>query len=139
MNFGGKSGDRRNGRWWVALAAAMAALASAALIVGVSGTQAGSPSSPAGRTTLQTTICPNTALCPTAAFTYLRSGPGEGHVVRQELAPAASGRASKRDSLAYFAQISDFQLSDEESPARVEAVDDEPSGVASSAGARRRR
>ena len=111
----------------------MAALASAALIVGVSGTQAGSPSSPAGRTTLQTTICPNTALCPTAAFTYLRSGPGEGHVVRQELAPAASGRASKRDSLAYFAQISDFQLSDEESPARVEAVDDEPSGVASSA------
>ena len=117
----------------MALAAGTAALAGAALVGGVSGSQAGAPGSPNGRTTLEVTICPNTTLCPTAGFTFLKSAPGEKHVVRQDLAPAAGNRASKRRSLAYFAQISDFQLSDEESPARVEAVDDEPSGVASSA------
>src|SRR5829696_3042951 len=86
-----------------------------------------------GHTTTQITICPNEALCPTDDFTFLRAGPGEPHLVRGDLAPAGSARASRRRSLAYFAQISDFQLADEESPARVEAVDDEPSGTASSA------
>jgi len=86
-----------------------------------------------GHTTTQVTICPNESLCPTDDFTFLRAGPGEPHVVRQEFAGAAGGRANRRRSLAYFAQISDFQLADEESPARVEAVDDEPSGTASSA------
>jgi metallophosphoesterase (TIGR03767 family) len=112
----------------------VAALAAALLAVGVSGSQAGtSQPSVTGRSTLEVTICPTRPLCPPADFTYLRTGPGEGHVVRQELAPAKSGRAGKRSSLAYFAQISDFQLADEESPARVEAIDDEPSGFASSA------
>ncbi len=36
---------------------------------------------------------------------------------------AKSGRASRRTTLAYFGQLSDFQLADEESPARVEALD----------------
>ena len=115
------------------LAAGTATLLGAALVGGVSGSQAGGPPSAGGRTTLDVTICPNTALCPTAAFTFLRTGPGEKHVVRQDLAPGSGDRASKRRSLAYFAQISDFQLSDEESPARIEAADDEPSGIASSA------
>ena len=33
----------------------------------------------------------------------------------------------------YLAQLSDFQISDEESPTRVEFVDREPSGFATSA------
>lgn len=37
-------------------------------------------------------------------------------------APLA-GRAARRRSLTYFAQLTDFQLADEESPARVEFVD----------------
>ena len=36
---------------------------------------------------------------------------------------AQPGRESRRLSLAYFAQMTDFQLSDEESPARVEFLD----------------
>ena len=86
-----------------------------------------------GHATTQVTICPNTTLCPTGGFTFLRTGPGEQHLVRQDLTAAKSGRDGRRTSLAYFAQISDFQLADEESPARVENIDDEPSGFASSA------
>ncbi len=37
--------------------------------------------------------------------------------------PAQSGRQTRRRSLAYFAQLTDFQLADEESPARVEFAD----------------
>ena len=36
---------------------------------------------------------------------------------------AKGGRAARRTSLAYFGQLSDFQLADEESPARVEPLD----------------
>ena len=53
------------------------------------------------------------------------------HVVRDQAAesnnpaiPAAkAGRETRRTSLSYFAQLSDFQLADEESPQRVEFVD----------------
>ena len=86
-----------------------------------------------GHSTLERTICPNTQLCPTEGFTFLRTGPGERHVIREELAQAKPGRAERRRSLAYSAQLTDFQLSDEESPARVEFFDDDPSGTASSA------
>ena len=86
-----------------------------------------------GHSTLERTICPNTTLCPTEGFTHLRTGPGERHVVREDLAPAKRGRQDRRRSLAYLAQLTDFQLSDEESPARVEFLDDDPSGTASSA------
>ena len=35
-----------------------------------------------------------------------------------------AGRAQRRRSLAYFSQLTDFQLADEESPARVEFLDE---------------
>lgn len=49
---------------------------------------------------------------------------GEPYVVREEgVGTAQSGRESRRTTLAYFGQLSDFQLADEESPARVEVLD----------------
>jgi metallophosphoesterase (TIGR03767 family) len=53
----------------------------------------------------------------------LDTGAGEPYVVRQELAGAQAGRASRRTRLITFAQLTDTQLVDEESPARVEYVD----------------
>jgi metallophosphoesterase (TIGR03767 family) len=54
-------------------------------------------------------------------------------VVRTELAKAKKGREGRRASLSYFGQITDFQLADEESPARVEFADDLLGEVAGSA------
>ena len=52
------------------------------------------------------------------------SSAGEPYITRTEgVGAAKSGRAARRTSLAYFGQLSDFQLADEESPARVEALD----------------
>jgi metallophosphoesterase (TIGR03767 family) len=48
---------------------------------------------------------------------------GEPHVVRTDLAQAQSGRQGRRRVLITFVQMTDFQLVDEESPARVELVD----------------
>jgi metallophosphoesterase (TIGR03767 family) len=57
-------------------------------------------------------------------FSFLKPAPGEPVVVREDLgAKAAAGRESRRRSLAYFGQLSDFQLADEESPTRVEFSD----------------
>jgi metallophosphoesterase (TIGR03767 family) len=70
---------------------------------------------------------------PRQGFSFLGLGPGEAYVVREELAPARAGRERRRRSLLYLAQLTDFQLSDEESPARVEFLDDAISSVASSA------
>jgi 3',5'-cyclic AMP phosphodiesterase CpdA len=58
-----------------------------------------------------------------SAYRFLQLGPGEEYTVRQELGTASATRAEKRTSLAYFGQLSDFQLADEESPARVEILD----------------
>jgi metallophosphoesterase (TIGR03767 family) len=71
------------------------------------------------KTTVQQRIVPNAD----AGFRELALGPGEGYTVRQELSSAQAGRESRRTSLAYFGQLSDFQLADEESPARVESFD----------------
>jgi metallophosphoesterase (TIGR03767 family) len=61
---------------------------------------------------------------PQAPYSRLRLLPGYRRVVRDDLgAQARSGRHLRRRSLLYFAQLSDFQLADEESPARVEALD----------------
>ncbi len=83
-----------------------------------------------GKSTLEQTIVGGDK---TEAFQFLRIGPGEPYAVRTNLVEPQPGREGRRHSLAYFGQISDFQLSDEESPARVEFTDEDPSGYARSA------
>jgi metallophosphoesterase (TIGR03767 family) len=81
---------------------------------------AGAATNPFGLTTLEQRIAPDGA----SGFNQLAIAPGEGYAVREDgLGQAQPGRAERRVSLAYFAQLSDFQLADEESPARVEFVD----------------
>jgi hypothetical protein len=58
-----------------------------------------------------------------SGFRYLHTTAGEPYTVRQDLTSAQAGRDTRRTSLAYFGQLSDFQLADEESPARVEWLD----------------
>ena len=75
---------------------------------------------PLGQTTVQQRIVPNGA----AGFNQLTIGPGEGYVVRDGgFGAPQPGREGRRTPLAYFGQLSDFQLADEESPARVETLD----------------
>src|SRR5688572_30177372 len=89
----------------------------------------------AGHSTLEQTIVGDGS----SGYQNTQLGPGESpHVVRDAgenpAWPAAqSGREDRRESLAYFGQLTDFQLADEESPARVEFLDPEPSGFAASA------
>jgi 3',5'-cyclic AMP phosphodiesterase CpdA len=62
-------------------------------------------------------------------FRTLTTAPGEPYQVRdgstegEALGTAKPGREQRRKSLAYFGQLTDFQLADEESPARVEFLD----------------
>ena len=74
-----------------------------------------------GRSTLERTI--EGAGDPKQGFQSLRLGPGEPRIVREDLAKAKPGRAQRRRSLLYFGQTTDWQLVDEESPARVEFLD----------------
>jgi metallophosphoesterase (TIGR03767 family) len=60
---------------------------------------------------------------PGAPYSRLKPQAGWPRVVRDELAAPRRGRLARRRSLLYFAQLSDFQLADEESPARAEALD----------------
>ena len=48
----------------------------------------------------------------------------EDYVVRDPGGVGRAGREGRRRSLAYFSQLTDFQLADEESPARVEFLDE---------------
>ena len=91
----------------LALALTMAAAGSAA----VSDTE--------GQSTLEQRVVPTGA----GSYRFLQLGEGEPYTVRQELASAAAARAENRTSLVYFGQLSDFQLADEESPARLEIID----------------
>jgi hypothetical protein len=90
---------------------------------------AGSASSNLGKTTLDERIV---AASNDPGFKQLETGPGENaYVVREEgVGSAQAGRDARRASLAYFGQLSDFQLADEESPARVEFIDTGPFGSA---------
>ena len=82
---------------------------------------AGQSSELAGRTTVQTRVGGGS---PARGFSFLSRRGGERHLVRQErLGTAVPDRSGRRRSLLYFAQLSDFQLADEESPARVEFLD----------------
>jgi len=59
-----------------------------------------------------------------APYSRLTLRPGSKRVVRDDLgATPRKGRLARRRSLMYFAQLSDFQLADEESPARAEVLD----------------
>ena len=61
---------------------------------------------------------------PAAPYSRLKLLPGWKRVVRDDLGAAPQKRRlARRRSLIYFAQLSDFQLADEESPARAEALD----------------
>ena len=83
-----------------------------------------------GRSTVDRTL---TGGDPAEGFQLLKSGPGEGYAVRDEIAAPQAGRKRRRSSLIYFGQFSDFQLADEESPVRVEFLDPDPSGTARAA------
>jgi metallophosphoesterase (TIGR03767 family) len=88
--------------------------------------QSGGPAA----TTLDGTV---TGGDPKQGFALVKGGPGEAFLTREDVAQAQPGREQRRRSLIYFGQVSDFQLSDEESPARVEFLDPDPSGFARSA------
>jgi uncharacterized repeat protein (TIGR01451 family) len=75
-----------------------------------------------GHTTLEQVLA---ATDPNAAFKTLHTEPvSKGYVLRDPDGLAKPGRAQRRRSLAYFAQMTDYQLADEESPARVEFLDE---------------
>jgi 3',5'-cyclic AMP phosphodiesterase CpdA len=95
--------------------ALMAMVASAAFVASAAATV----SDTVGQTTVNQRVVPAAP----GAFRFLQLGAGEPYTVRQDLAAAQSGRDLTRTSLAYFGQLSDFQLADEESPARVEVID----------------
>jgi metallophosphoesterase (TIGR03767 family) len=95
---------------------ALAAFAATALGAGPAGAAV---SDTVGETSVEQRVVPGTA----GLFRFLQLGAGEPYVVRQDLGTAGPGRAQARTSLVYFGQLSDFQLADEESPARVEVVD----------------
>ncbi|MFN8130211.1 MAG: metallophosphoesterase [Solirubrobacteraceae bacterium] len=87
----------------------------------------GAQANPAGKTTLQETITSRAG-----AFRPLVAGPGESYVLRTNgFASARRSRTRTRRSLAFFGQLTDPQIADEMSPARVEFVD--PAGGSVSA------
>jgi metallophosphoesterase (TIGR03767 family) len=87
----------------------------------------GASGDPAGKSTLQETIHLGRG-----AFRPLVAAPGEPYVTRTDhMGQAKRGRATRRRSLISFAQLTDPQIADEMSPARVEFVD--PAGGSVSA------
>ena len=99
-------------------AAALGTAAALSVATGVSYAQS------LGQTTEEQTLGAGPPIFPGSSFEQVVEGPGAGRVVRPlPSAAALAGRGERRRSLAYFAQLTDFQLADEESPARVEFVD----------------
>jgi metallophosphoesterase (TIGR03767 family) len=83
-----------------------------------------------GHTTENHTIQAGEPLFPGSTFETLVEGPGAARVVRGlATATPLAGRAGRRRSISYFAQLTDFQLADEESPARVEFADRGPNSA----------
>jgi uncharacterized repeat protein (TIGR01451 family) len=125
-------GSRRHGLWSVAIAVVV--------LLGFGATaQAGHLfSDVAGHTTLERVITgddPSTGYAtlssePASASYVVRDGTSEGS---PDIPDAQPGRADRRRSVSYMGQLTDFQLADEESPARVEFTDQEPTGFAASA------
>lgn len=102
----------------------LAALGAAATLM-TAGAAAAHAASPDGFTTLERSVVAGAPLDPARPnFLRLTQGAGWARVTRELVAgQAQAGRETRRRSLTYFAQLSDFQLADEESPARVEAAD----------------
>lgn len=98
------------------VAVLMATLVMAGIVAAVA---SAAPSDTEGQTTLEQRVVPAAP----GAYRFLQLGEGEPYTVRQDLAAAGAERAKTRTSLAYFGQLSDFQLADEESPARLEIID----------------
>jgi uncharacterized repeat protein (TIGR01451 family) len=73
-----------------------------------------------GHTTLEQIL---TGTGPAGYQTLTAEQVDKDYVVRDPSGVAEPGRAQRRRSLAYFSQLTDFQLADEESPARVEFLD----------------
>ena len=100
------------------MAGALAVAFALALATGVSYAE------PLGHTSEEQTLGAGPPIFPGSKFEQVVEGPGQPRVVRTLAnASALAGRADRRHSLAYFAQLTDFQLVDEESPARVEFAD----------------
>jgi metallophosphoesterase (TIGR03767 family) len=72
-------------------------------------------------TTLAQTLRPG----PKASSGYRKvaTGPGEPHVVREDIAKAKAGRAASRKSLLAFVHLTDHHIIDVQSPTRVEFLD----------------
>jgi metallophosphoesterase (TIGR03767 family) len=80
---------------------------------------------PTGRSTLRETVRPSSG----SGYVPLVSRGGERYVVRRGgRAKARGGRSDRRRSIAFFAQLTDPQIADEMSPARVDFID--PAGGA---------
>ena len=103
----------------------MRRLLSAAAVLGLLALAPVSSADPTGQTTLDETIRAGAG----TGYAPLTEGPGEPYVVRKGgSAKAPAKRARQRRSLAFFAQLTDPQIVDEMSPARVDFVD--PAGGA---------
>jgi metallophosphoesterase (TIGR03767 family) len=85
-----------------------------------------------GHTTVEQTLVGTDHPDEDINFQYLSAtGTGEPYIMREgpggdgedKLGVAQAGRETRRESLFYLGQLSDFQLADEESPARVEFLD----------------
>src|SRR4051794_37226718 len=80
------------------------------------------PAEEAGGLTLHRTLGAGEVVRSGTLSPYRRlvGGPGEAHVVREDLAAAASDAPARRRSLLAFAHVTDLQLADVQSPGRFE-------------------
>jgi metallophosphoesterase (TIGR03767 family) len=84
---------------------------------------------PAGKSTTDETIRPVAG----SGYVGLEAKGGESYTVRTPPSlKAASNRAGKRTSLAFFGQLTDPQIADEMSPARVDFLDPAGNAISSS-------
>ena len=87
-----------------------------ASMIGVPAAQAGNDQE--GKSTLEQTIKRSSS-----GWRKMSKAKGEPYVVRSDITNAKKGRAERRKSLTFFGQLTDPQIADEMSPARLELVD----------------
>src|SRR5918992_3710881 len=112
-------------------AGSKAAALTLAAVAALTGTSYAHDVSPEGHTTEVHSTEAGPPLDPAKpGFLTLQAGDPWPRVVRElPGVSAVPGRDIRRVSLAYFGQLTEFQLADEESPARVEFVDQGPSSA----------